>query len=98
VHNTNVKVVICETVQIYEWQIRLERCVSCNMECLNKTGLSMNWKCCVPQYIVHLTTEIHEEGQRRMQNCSSVRYPERSATSVLLPLLPETVNMCEDHS
>jgi hypothetical protein len=24
------------------------------MECLNKTGLSMNWKCCVYQYVVLL--------------------------------------------
>jgi hypothetical protein len=47
-------VAIYEIVEeIYEWDLHLERCVSCNMECLNKTGLSMNWKCCIHQYIVH---------------------------------------------
>jgi hypothetical protein len=30
---------------------------SCNMECWNKTRLSMKWKCCVHQYIVHHTTK-----------------------------------------
>jgi hypothetical protein len=31
-----------ERREFYEWELHLERCVSCNMECLNKTGLIMN--------------------------------------------------------
>jgi hypothetical protein len=58
-----VKVTICEIVrEFYEWELHLERCVSCNIECLNKTGLSMIWKCCVHQYIVHHTTVINQRG------------------------------------
>jgi hypothetical protein len=33
----------------------MERCVLCIMECLNKTELNMNWKCCVHQYILRFS-------------------------------------------